>query len=202
MMLTRTIGPNTVRVEVLERQRAQAEALLDKLAELDARGPRLQDGTTIDFGWSRLTLVDVDGILDVEEPEFRGDPFESRMPGAFETIGVAQDQVDVLRRVGVEGVDARFDSAVIVRRGCLSAPRIYLKRDEPEGRSSGWYIGDVAHPEVEKEDLEVITVADVFKQRSEAMRVLALPPGYMAVLDGSVIEAVVDPEGKVVARDF
>ncbi|MEW5740560.1 MAG: hypothetical protein AB1938_16650 [Myxococcota bacterium] len=192
-----------MRAHVLDRQQAQGEALLDKLAELDARGPPLEDGTTIDFGWSRLALAEVDeNVLEVEEPFFGDDPVRRRLLGAHDTLDVAQAQVDVLRKVGVDGVDARFDTQVIVRRGCLGTERIYLKRDAPQGRSSGWYIGEVERPDVEEQDLEVVTVADVFKKRRYAMRVLALPPGYMAVLDGDFIEAVLDAEGKVVARDF
>ena len=56
MKLTRKIGQHEITVHVAPSLAPLAEDLLTTLAELDARGPVLQAGSTIGFGWSTLTL--------------------------------------------------------------------------------------------------------------------------------------------------
>ena len=205
MRLTITLpdGPSIV-VAVGDDQERQGQAILQKLAELDARGPRLKDGSTIDFGWSRFTLKERRGALQVYEPHFLGDALNDTHPTIANTIDVETAQVSVLTAIGnVNGVDARYDMTVYVKRGSLEKDRVFLQRQAPEGRHSGWYIGESGNwDEVKADDVDVMYVFQVYKARPALLNVMALPPGYIAAMNRSIIEAVMEPGGKVVLRDF
>ena len=67
-------------VSVADDQERQGKAILAKLAELDARGPELKEGSTIDFGWSRLTLEDGYDELRLHGPILVGTRSPKRLP--------------------------------------------------------------------------------------------------------------------------
>lgn len=198
MKLTRRIGKHPVTIQFADDLKPQAEALLDKLAELDAKGPPLHDGSVIDFGWSRLTLEAEDDGLVVCEPDFVGDPKEGTSCVIAATLRISLRQAELLQRLGVEGLDARWDSTLAVQRGALANARIYLERMASENPGfSGWYIGEVKDSgPVKREDLESIPVHRLYTERPELLDALALPPGWLVVFDGQVIEAVLNPAGK------
>jgi hypothetical protein len=191
-------------VSVADDQERQGKAILARLAELDPRGPELKEGSTIDFGWSRLTLEDGYDELRLHEPDFGGNALTETSSMIDCTIEVETAQVSVLAAIGgLAGVDARYDSTVYVKRGALEKDRVFLQRQAPEGRHSGWYIGETGNwDEVKADDVEVMYVFQVYKVRPALLKVMALPPGYIAAMNRTIIEAVMEPGGKVVLRDF
>lgn len=176
----------------------QAESLLDKLSELDKRGPALGDGMTIEFGWSLLTLYGNEEELVVHEPDFEGNPVVNSVPQVEVTLRVLTEQVTLLNLVGSEGVTAWYQDNVVMDRGCLEMNRIYLERKSPtNAHDSGWYIGRVDKPETEitADNLELTQVWQLFQRRRSLMKVLALPVGFLVVIRGEEIETVCDENG-------
>jgi hypothetical protein len=193
MKYQRQIGSFNVVAICADDLKEQAEALLDKLAELNDKGPALQDGTTVEFGWSLLTLRGNEDELVVCEPYFSNDPFQDYLPVVDDTLRVIAEQVAVLKRVGAEGVAASFRDKVVIAKGCLQANRLYLERKATQAaHDSGWYIGYIEEAETKKtiDDLEAIYVYQLLNQHRSLMQVLALPPGYLVVFNGNLIEAV------------
>lgn len=84
---------------------------------------------------------------------------------------------------------------IVMARGAARQPRIYLERLATAiAGDSGWYLG--IREEGKEKELEAARVADVVMVRPEIAPLLALPPGFLAVLDGTVLEAVLDAEDK------
>ena len=165
--------------------------------ELDARGPALCDGSIIQFGWSRLVLKGELDELRVCEPDF--DCPGDVLPYVDETLRIAVAQAAVLGRVGTQGVDARFDTRLIAAKGALDEDRIYLERSEPTSEEdSGWYIGPADGPkrELAADDLEQLYVSQLVSLRRDVLSVLALPPGYLVVFDGELIDGICPPGGE------
>jgi hypothetical protein len=198
MKLTRRIANKQVTIHGADDLKPQAEALLDKLAELDAKGPALHAGSVIDFGWSRLTLEAEGDELVVSEPDFLSDPTKRTSTGVEATLRISLRQAELLQRLGVEGVDARWDSTLALQRGALSTARVYLERMESQNPGfSGWYLGEVRDSgPVERKDVESMPVYRLYTERPELLTALALPPGWLVVFDGQIIEAALNPAGE------
>lgn len=204
MKFTRALGSRTLVVDCAARLEPQAQALLSTLAARDTHGPPLADGTTVDFGWSRLTLRAEDDTLVVHEPDFRGDPTTQTLPFADDTLQVILDQVQLCQRVGAEPQDVRWNQLLVLQSGILDQPRVYLERQSSSNpRFSGWYLGPVpprgelrpAHetpPSSGK--LEELTVAQVYARRPELVAALALPNGWLVVFADQIVEAVLNPQ--------
>jgi hypothetical protein len=196
--LQRKIGKHNVVVTCASDLVAQAEGLLDKIEELNHRVP-IRDGTTIEFGWSLLTLRDFGEELSVCEPYFRGDPFQDEMPVVEDTLRVLTQQIGLLNRLGVEGFASHFQQKIVIEKGIFACAHIFLERQITEDPDdSGWYIGNAEGGEVQKsiEDLEKVYVYELFNNRPSVMAVLALPVGYQVIFFGDNIEAIFNIVGE------
>jgi hypothetical protein len=199
MTIRKKIGAFEVVANCAEEQHAQATSLLDKLAELNAKGPALKDGSVIRFGWSDLKLLQQENELIVSEPDFKKDPFREFLPQVTETLGVLSVQTQLLSKAKVDGIDSLYSSRVIMDKGCLGEREVYLERTEPADETdSGWFIGTTDNGDVERstENLEAIYVFQVFQIRPALLNVMAFPPGYLAVFDGDEIQAVVNSQNQ------
>lgn len=196
MRFRRRVGEFEVVAACAPDLELEATALLDKIAVVNERGPAIHDGTTIQFGWSLLTLVGPSRELEVWEPDFSGDPIHDMLPQVENTLTVAAEQVALLRSSRLGGTDAGYRQRVVIAKGCLEAERIYLERKEPKQPSdSGWYIGPVDNPETAAQGLEVLFVYHIFQRRRALMQALALPYGCLVIFQGQILEAVFDKNG-------
>jgi hypothetical protein len=198
MKLQRRIGPFDVVVECRDDLRDQAAGLLNKLAELNAKGPALRDGTVVQFGWAPLKLREQGNALVVCEPDFGGDPFHDYVPTVDTTLRILSEQVALSNRLGVAGYDVYFDDKLIMAQGCLHMRDIYLERMAVEtAHDSGWYIGPVGGgTDQPAEELESIFVYQLLQQRPELIKVLILPPGYLVIFHDDEITAIFTASGK------
>jgi len=196
MKLQKRISAGDLSVSCAEDLAEQAESVINKLVELDRRGPRLQAGTKIRFGWSAFFIRLAGEALSVCEPDFKGDPFRDYVPWIDVTLRVLIEQSRLLAQTRVQGVDSYFDDKIVLQKGALTMKRIYLERKPvTHPNDSGWYIGsaDDAH---RSEDLESLYSFQLVSKRMELLRVLALPLNYLVVFDGNRIESILNEKNQ------
>ena len=200
---TRPLGERTLVCQCSEALATQANAMLETLEGLHRRGPALHHGSTIQFGWSLLTLVEQDGDLLVCEPDFDGDPVDGTSPAVDRTLRVQARQAQVCRHAQAVGPTVRFDHTFVARRGFSDARTLYVDRTEPFDEFSGWFVGPTPHTQLglDEESLEVVFVHQLLALRAEVLDVLQLPVGYHVVIEDSRIAAIVDAGGVAVSSD-
>ena len=187
MRLSTRIGERTLAVNAGDALAPEAEWLLETIRGVYERGGELKDGTTVEVGWTVLTLKERDGALVVCEPDYAHDPFAGLKEDVSLTLLLLGQQNDVLKRVGAEMVPARFDEKVVVAEGVLAARKIYLHRQpKTSDDDSGWYVGYFDGPEGDPA-YQSLYVFEVLKERRDLGRVLGLPFGYVVVFDGDQI---------------
>lgn len=200
MKLQRRIRGVNVVISCLDSFGAQAEGLLDKLEELDRRGPQLRDGTTIQFGWARLTLRLEGDELVVCEPSFGTAEVDSQLSRSVDdTLIVLLEQTELMQKIGVEqSQDVDYHQKVVVAEGALDCAHVYMVRQNPSGPDdSGWFIGDAENPDRSKdpENLRSMQVHELVRQ-THLMSALILPTGFMVTFLGGMLETVADASGR------
>ncbi len=192
-------GSVTLIANCADELREQANWLLATIKKLHEQGTPLDDARRIQFGWALLTLKRRDGEIVLCEPNYAGNPFSDVVEDVTRTLWVQAQQVDVLRSLGLAGHPARFQDKVVIAKGCLDEPKIFLQRqDSVEPADSGWFIGRVVEAQAKEEDYEGIFVYQLLFARPALMQVMAIPPGYMVVFDGNRIESILDPQDRPV----
>lgn len=180
------------------RLHGSAQALLDQLRILSDKGPPLHADSKIQYGWSILTLRAEGRLLRVCEPAFDGDPFEELGPTVDSTLEIFEEQTQVLRRSGLSGVDVRFSDDVFVRNRALEAPNLFLKRQLPTQKDSGWYIGNLDRVDVDGSEnaFEILRVFELLRRRRAVLPMLMLPPDYLVVMRDDRVSEILDQDGK------
>lgn len=176
----------------------QANTLLKLAAEADGESDGLKDGSVIEFGWAPLNLRADGPNLVICEPDYKGD-INQFVPLVDQTLGVLMDQAIVLKAVGISGVAAKYNQAVVLKRGALQSNHLYLHRRDPvNAEDSGWYIGpadDLAPPD--DANLYALRVYELLSLLPSFMKVLALPYNYLVEFNGDEIKAIFDDHGKL-----
>ncbi|MCQ4085783.1 hypothetical protein [Saccharibacillus sp. JS10] len=198
---TKTIGSRLFSVTCEEILETQGEFLLNLFEDTEAKAGFLEDGMKIQVGWSILFVHEKEeGHVQILAPDYKSDPFSRTIDDLSVTLSVQLAQNNVLKGTGTTGEATLFQDTLIASEKALNADRVYLERTEHrQGGISGWYLGP-AEGQVEQEELRRYYVFQLFNTRPEILQVLALPKGYIAVLDGEKVEAVLDPEDRNVWR--
>jgi hypothetical protein len=193
MQFRRQIGNEHLVLECDARFKSVGRTVLRSLTELAWKGPALHAGSTIQFGWSVLTLRPENGHLRICEPDYFGDALHDYRPTLDTTFEVILEQVEVLTAETAEGLDARFDQYVAGWPGALMANDIFLHRRQREGEdNTGWFFGDLIGLEAGGDVgvVENMRVFELLRRRRSIMKVLALPVGYTVVMRGTEIDSI------------
>lgn len=106
----------------------------------------------------------------------------------------ADELRDALAELGLPDEPVDDDAKVVLARDVCQAARIYLERVEPpDTDDGGWYVGIADDTPVV--DFDAVRVADLLAACPDLDALLRLPIGYLVVLDGTFLTAVVDPRG-------
>jgi len=193
MKLFKEIGEDTLEIECSPTLQAPAEALLKVLSDLNQKGPTLQDGSKILYGWVKLKLNKIDNLLKVCEPDFLNDSSIDYIPQVNQTLQVLEDQGRLIHQLGCHPKATLYSDTIIVAKSCLSEEKIYLERQKPSKEGdSGWYIGSTERKINTDSDLDVIQAYQLLKLRPKLMQVLLLPVNYLVVFSGNLLEVILD----------
>ncbi|CAM3287117.1 MULTISPECIES: immunity protein Imm33 domain-containing protein [Saccharibacillus] len=195
---TRTIGSRVFSVKCDQALEAQGEFLLDLFADTEAKAGFLQDGMKIQVGWSILFVHErEDSNVTILAPDYASNPFERTTDDLTETLTVQLEQNYVLKLTGAQGEATLFQDTLISSEQALDAERVYLERTEHRSEGvSGWYLGPAQGGQVDAGELRRYYVFQLLSRRPGVLKTLALPKGYVAVLHGEDVEAVLDAEDR------
>jgi hypothetical protein len=202
---TTLLGETTVLVRCDYRWEEQAEWLLNTLKDIHQLDP-INEGSTVEIGWSVLTFIKDDaGRLVACEPDFGDDPFEKIVADVTMTLHVVATQGYIIGETHTEETARipRYDETVVYRVGALEAENIYAERGELDTETdgegdSGWFIGDSDREdedddaELADDEFEACYVYELLESRPELLSILGLPSGYVAVFEGADLVAIMD----------
>jgi hypothetical protein len=189
VLVERSVGGRTLRAHCDARHARRAESALTAFESVVAPGAQVR------FGWSLLRL---DEALHVTEPDFAAWPSDRWAPTIDVTLDVLEAQVRLLGRVDADADDVTFDQVLLAVPGALDDDAAFLRRVTPLApEDSGWLVGRLADPEglARADDLERVPIASLVKRRPSLLPTLVLPEGFIAIVQGHMVEQVLDGAG-------
>jgi hypothetical protein len=192
---TASVGGVIVALRCASRLEARAHALFAHLRKAQTRGTRIVDGATVTYGGSLLAFVrGTEGVLELREPDFDGDPFSSTRGDLTSTLTTVDTQLELLARASAPARTTMFWETLTVAGGALGMRRVYVERKKRLGgvRDSGWTIGPL---DGEDDKQETRFVHEIVSRRPALAAALAFPEGWLVVFDGDRVHAVLDPDG-------
>jgi hypothetical protein len=198
--IERNIGGKLFRVNSEEYLREQAEALLEIIGNIEPS--KLKDKFKVQVGWSIFTIVEGSEGFNIVAPDYSRNPFSESTDDLTISLWIQLEQGTLLNKLKLDGEMISFQDKIVCTKGVLSLDNIYLERSkEHEKDDSGWYIGPVDES-IATNELEAYYAYQLLKIRPSIIKTLALPNGYMAVLDKDELKAVLDENDMDVLKKY
>ncbi|WP_426319513.1 immunity protein Imm33 domain-containing protein [Pseudoduganella sp. R-43] len=193
------IGQQPFAVKAAPSLKGQVAWLISLFQDMHAQGRPIVAGQRIQLGFSMLTVgQSPDGTLTLWEPDFERNPFVDLREGVDVTLALLSQQTGFIRRANCASAEISFQDKIVLARGALQAPSIYLERSapNPEKHDSGWFIG-IRNSNAEFE-LEAIYAFQLIQLRPALLEVLALPAGFMVFIEGNQIMDVANEHNQAI----
>jgi len=197
------INDRTVRMYSNYPLKNAVGAIFRTLTQIESEGNTdiFDSKFVLGFGWSFFYTSerkDKDGntFYVVETNDYKKNPFKDRTDDVTLALMAQNMQVEAVGMSQVKPEVTTFRDTILVLKEAMNAEDVYMNRTEPsKNGDSGWYFGLLNDPNEENhkpEDYLKLHSFELFKFRSEALRVLQLPVGTVAVFRDNDMTALVD----------
>ncbi len=182
-----------------------ATALLRTLNEVSTKTNIFSPTFALNYGWARYFLSKRSeknkSYYIVQTADYRNDPVNLRLDDCSDALIVQNMQVDTNMKAKITKPEPTlFSDTILVLKEAINASDVYLNRSEPtENGDSGWYFGllnDEREGKHEPDELVTVPTSELMKFRSEALRVMQMPVGTLAVFHENEMTALVDKDDK------
>ncbi len=155
------------------------------------------------FGWGFFFLrerEDEEGnkFWLVESTDFDKDPLKNRTENVTASLIIQNMQMETVQVAKVQPEAVTMRDTLLVLKEAMNASDVYMSRnDKTKDGDSGWYFGLLDDPNEENhspDDYVRVPTFYLMKIRSEALRVLQLPVGTVAVFHDNQMTALVDAD--------
>ena len=180
-----------------------ATALLRTLNQLSEQTNIFNPNFAVNYGWARYFLskrTEKNNVFYVvQTADYENDPFKLRTDDCTSALIVQNMQVDTNMKAKIENPEPTiFSDTILVLKEAISAKDVYMNRSEPtKNGDSGWYFGllnDENEGNHTNEELVTVHSYELMKFRGEALRVLQMPVGTVAVFHENTMTALVDKD--------
>ncbi|UCD30222.1 MAG: hypothetical protein JSV03_07065 [Planctomycetota bacterium] len=109
---------------------------------------------------------------------------------------ISKSQREAVAGLDVDSISIDPGRKVVIARDVWHQSRVYLERVEPSSPSdSGWYVGFSDGRKAK--GYRALRIDDLLALRPDWDEILKLPKGYLVVVDGGTVEAVIDERGEI-----
>ncbi len=184
---------------------AAATAVLRTLNNVSDQIDIFQKSFMLTYGWAAFFLderKDDDGnvFYAVQTLDYLKNP-NQKIDDCGLALTIQNMQINTNKKAGVEKPEvATFRDKVLVLKEAVDAQDVYMNRSEATSNGdSGWYFGllnDEREGQHEPDELVSVPSLELLRFRGEALRVLQMPVGTLAVFHGAEMSALVDGDDK------
>lgn len=159
----------------------------------------------LNYGWARFFLskrTDKNNAYYlVQTADYKNNPMELRTDDCTDALVVQNMQVDTNMKANVPRPEPTlYSDTILVLKEAINAPDVYMNRsDKTKNGDSGWYFGllnDEREGQHENDEFVTVPTSELMKFRGEALRVLQMPVGTLAVFHDNEMTALVDKDDK------
>lgn len=180
-------------------------AIFRTLAQVSQKVNIFNNKFVLCFGWAYFFLDERrdekgEKFWVVQTGDYNKDPQTDRVDNATTSLVVQNMQIEAVQIAKVKPESTTCKDTVLVLKEAKDAEDVYMNRSEAaKDGDSGWYFGLLDDPNEENhsaDDYERIPSYEFLKLRTDALRVLQMPVGTVAVFHNNELTALIDSEDK------
>ena len=176
-------------------------AIFRTLAELSQKTTIFTNNFVLCFGWAYFFMnerTDENGekYWVLQTSDYHKHPQRDRVDNCTTSLVVQNMQVEMIQVSQSKPEPTTCMDTVLVLKAAKGAKDVYLNRsDSAKNGDSGWYFGLLEDPDEDKheaDEYERIPSYQLFGFCTEALRVLQMPVGTVAVIHDNELTALID----------
>ncbi len=182
-----------------------AGALFKILAQISQKTNIFNNKFVLCFGWAFFYLVERkddkgEKFWVLQTTDYTKDPSKDRTDDLTTSLVIQNMQVEAVQVAKTVPEGCTYRDTVLVLKEAINADGVYMNRNEAsKDGDSGWYFGLLDDPNEDNhtsDDYEKMPSYKLMGFLPEAMRVLQLPVGTVAVFQDKKLTALVDKDDK------
>ncbi len=182
-----------------------AGAIFQTLANISTKTNIFSEKFIMSFGWAYFFMSkredeNKEEFWVVQTTDYKKNPMQDRTDNVTVSLLVQNMQVEGIKVAGLKPENCTFKDTILVLKKAVNQEDIYLSRTEAANKGdSGWYFGLLNDPDEDKhtsDEYEKVPTYQLLNFRSEALRVLQMPVGTVAVIHKNELTALVDKDDK------
>ena len=182
-----------------------AGALFKILAQISQKTNIFNNKFTLNFGWAFFYLVERNDdkgekFWVLQTTDYNNEAAGGRTDDLTTSLVIQNMQVEAVQVAKVSPEACTYRDTVLVLKDAINADSVYMNRNEAtKNGDSGWYFGLLDDPNEDKhtsDDYEKMPSYKLMAFMPEALRVLQLPVGTVAVFQNKRLTALVDKDDK------
>ena len=180
-------------------------AVFRTLAQVSQKTNIFSERFALCFGWAYFYMSpreDENGnkFWLVQTGDYDKDPQKDRIDNCTVSLVVQNMQIEAVQIAKVNPEPATCKDTVLVLKEAMNAEDVYMNRSEAaKDGDSGWYFGLLDDPNEENhtaDDYIRVPSCELIKFRTEALRVMQMPVGTVAVFHENEMTALIDSEDR------
>lgn len=182
-----------------------AAAVFRVLMQVSEKTNIFDEKFVLGFGWGYFYMAkkkDEKGktFWEVQAPDFEKNALTDRSDNVTASLIIQNMQMEAVQVADVDPENTTMRDTMLVLKAAMQAKDVYMCRNEKgENGDSGWYFGLLDDPDEENhtpDEYLTLNTFQLMKFRGDALRVLQLPVGTVAVFHENQLTALVDGDDK------
>ena len=181
-----------------------AGAIFKTLVQISAKTNIFSGRFVMCFGWAHFFIDERqeengDKFWVVQTTDYKNDPQKNRTDNVTVSLLVQNMQIEAVQKSETKLEPVTFKDTILVLKEAVGAENVMLSRgDATKDGDSGWYFGLVDDPNEDNhkpDEYERVPSYELLNFRTEALRVLQMPVGTVAVINKNNLIGLFDNDG-------
>ena len=158
---------------------------------------RIRDGLLLQIGFGIYKIVrlntDQFRIISVN---YETNPFTEFTDDLTLALWIQSEQSRLAKDLKIEASEIRFDDKIVLAKGVFESDNYFLQRQDTDKKGdSGWFVG---YQNQDTDDFIGMYAFEILKKNPNLIKALILPADYLVVVNGGVIQAILNEQDEEV----
>lgn len=156
----------------------------------------IEDNKILQLGFNYYKIKKVDNKFQIYAIDYNKNPFKDFTEDLTQALDIMRNQLLITKKTGLISDEIiSFQDTMLVKKSALTSKELYLEKQQlKQENDSGWYMGSLNDTEKSDnpDDYTVIKLYELLNICPQALAILNLPVGTLAIIKNNEIVGISD----------
>lgn len=156
----------------------------------------IEDNKILQLGFNYYKIEKVKDEFQIYAIDYNKNPFKDFTEDLTQALDIMRNQLLITKKTGlISNEIISFQDTILVRKSALTSKELYFEKQQlKQENDSGWYMGNLKDTEKSDnpDDYTVIKLYELLNICPQALAILNLPVGTLAIIKNNEIVGISD----------